>query len=271
MALFRCSYRSKVMEGNVSFNVIVPEQCIDDIPTVYLLHGIAGTEDDWIRFSAIERYAVENSIAVVMPAGAKSFYTDMKYGLKYYSFISGELMDYTRKMFRLSDKREKTFLAGLSMGGYGALKFALSLPDKYAACATISGVCDVAARFKGGAGNSIAAVAAWGEDYENTLPGSDDDNLELVRRFETNGKIKPWIFQACGTDDGLYENNISFKKYLEGRGFVTEYGECPGAHTWDVWDYFIPKVLEFFKRYMKENGIEENVDKAYTQPIVVKK
>ena len=257
------------MEGNVSFNVIVPEQCLEDIPTIYLLHGIAGNEDDWIRFSAIERYAVERSIAVVMPAAEKSFYTDMKYGRKYYSFISGELMDYTRKMFHLSDKREKTFVAGLSMGGYGALKFALSQPDKYAACGTISGVCDIVERFSAGA-DSIPALAAWGTDYRTTLPGSDDDILELVRRFETNGKEKPWIFQACGTDDGLYANNQHFKKFLEGRGFSYAYGECPGAHTWDVWDYFIPQVIDFFKKYMRENGVEEYIDKEYTQPIVTK-
>ena len=270
MAVFHCDYRSKVMEGNVSFNVIVPEQCIEDIPTVYLLHGIAGNQNDWLRFSAIERYAVERSIAVVMPAGDKSFYTDMKYGRKYYTFISEELIEYTRKMFRLSCKREKTFVAGLSMGGYGALKFALSKPDTYAACASISGVPDICSRLEDGISNRTVAQSVWGEDYLNTVRGSDSDIFELVSRFETSGKPKPWVFQVCGTDDGLYENNLTFKSFIEGKGFTYKFDNGPGAHTWDVWDYWIPYALDFFKEYMRENGVEEYNDKGYTQPIVVK-
>ena len=269
MAVFHCDYRSKVMEGNVSFNVIIPEQCLEDIPTVYLLHGIAGNHDDWFRFSAIERYASERGLAIVMPAAGKSFYTDMVHGPSYYTFITKELCDYVRRIFPLSSKREKNFVCGLSMGGYGALKICLSNPDSYAACGSLSGVPDIYERLKDGA-NKKVAEAVWGDDYLKKIPGSKDDLYALIEKIQENGQKKPWIFQACGTDDSLYENNLKFKAFVESRDFTYEYGEGPGAHTWDVWDYWIPKALDFFKRYMAENGVKCVNDEQYVQPIVKK-
>lgn len=270
MAFFRCDYRSDKLGGNTSFNVIIPEQCIRDIPTVYLLHGISGTQDDWTRFTAIERYAVERSIAVVMPSGDKSYYTDMKYGRKYYSYISEELVEYTRKIFPLSKKREKTFIAGTSMGGYGSLKAALTRPETFAACATVSGVPDIHLRLADGVSNRDVAKAIWGDDYLDVLKGSDSDIFELVKRLEASGGKKPGIYQVCGTEDAFYENNLLFRDFIKERGFRYEYDEGPGGHTWDFWDLWIPRVLDFFKEYMRDGGVEEYIDRDYTQPIVMK-
>ena len=125
MAIFRCEYRSSALEATTCFNVILPEGCTEDIPTVWLLHGLSGNQDDWLRFSSIERYANERRLAIVMPYGGDSFFCDMKYGGRYYTHLADELPAYIRRVFPLSAKREKNFAAGLSMGAYGALKLVL--------------------------------------------------------------------------------------------------------------------------------------------------
>jgi len=269
MAVFHCDYRSRILAGNVNFNVVLPEQCVDDIPFVLLLHGLAGNQDDWLRFTSIERYAIERSIAVVMPNADKSFYSDMVHGRKYYSYVTGELLDYVRRVFPLSRKREKTFVAGLSMGGYGAFKIALGASDQFAAAASLSGVPDMVQRIQAGRFPEVRK-AIWGNNYMETLPGSSDDPYELVRRLEASDLPKPWLFQACGTEDTLYDNNLLFKEFIENRGFVYEFHEGPGAHTWDVWDYWIVHAIDFFKRYMAEYGVEQNVLPSYPQSIAFK-
>ena len=94
----------------------------EDIPTLWLLHGMHGDRNSWMNGSAIVRHARARGIAVVMPSAENSFYTDQKYGFKYYTFIAKELPEYLRKILPLSKKREKNYIAGLSMGGYGAFK-----------------------------------------------------------------------------------------------------------------------------------------------------
>ena len=190
MALFRCEFRSKVLELNAAFNVILPEACTTDAPVVYLLHGLSGDQDEWIRQTSIERYLNDRGMAAVMPAASKSWYCDMKHGLNYYTYITQELPRYVQSVFPISAKREKNFVAGLSMGGYGALKMALRESDKFAACASFSGAADIYERFALGDRHD-QGVAIWGEDYLNAIKGSMDDTYELTRRLEAEGKPKP--------------------------------------------------------------------------------
>ena len=127
----------------MTFNAVIPEGCKEDIPVVYLLHGLSDDHTMWCRRTSAERYADKYGIALIMPNADRSFYTDMKYGGKYYSYISDELVEYTRDLFHLSHKREKNFMCGLSMGGYGALKIAFKNPEKYEAVAAFSAVADI--------------------------------------------------------------------------------------------------------------------------------
>ena len=121
MALLTANFRSAELSHETAVNIILPEGCPEeDIPTVFLLHGMHGDHSSWVRKTCIERYAAERRLAVVMPDGENSFYADMKYGKKYFTYVSEELVDYVRKILRLSRKRERTFVCGLSMGGYGA-------------------------------------------------------------------------------------------------------------------------------------------------------
>ncbi len=271
MAVFQCSYRSRVQGRSVFFNVIIPEQCEDDIPVVYMLHGTNATAYDWIKALSIERYATARSIAVVMPSCDNSYFCDMKYGYRQYTYLMEELIPYCRKMFRLSEKREKNFVSGLSMGGYGAMRTALLNPDVFAAAAPMSGVFDIYDCWCGGSlGNSdkTIPITVWGEDYENVLKLPEYDLYKMVESFESSGRQKPWIYQCCGTEDFLNADNNKFREFMSGRGFRYEFEQWKGAHTWDFWDEALPKVFDFFKKYMKENGVEQCLNGRFPSSVV---
>ena len=111
---------------------------------LYLLHGYTGDGGDWMRLSRLERYLENKQAVAVMPDGGKGFYTDTCSGDAYWTYLSQELPQFIETNFAVSNRRERTFAAGLSMGGYGALKLALRRPERYAAAASFSGVVDVA-------------------------------------------------------------------------------------------------------------------------------
>ena len=150
MAFIQCGFFSEVLGLSTSMNVILPQSSAGQIGmegksfsekhhTLYLLHGLSDDHTIWMRRTSIERYAASLGIAVVMPAVHRSFYTDMANGYNYWTFVSEELPAIARSFFPLSDAREDNFVAGLSMGGYGAFKLALRCPDKFAAAASLSG------------------------------------------------------------------------------------------------------------------------------------
>lgn len=106
--------------------------------TLILLHGFTGKHSNWHRYTALERYAADNNIAVITPDGGYSMYANMAYGQNYFDYVSTELVEIIHKMFRLPVDRENLFIGGLSMGGYGALKVALTCPDRFSKCIAFS-------------------------------------------------------------------------------------------------------------------------------------
>src|SRR5687767_5064296 len=147
MAFFDCHFFSDTLAMTVSTHVLIPQQSKGQIgiesgparetyPTLFLLHGLSDDHTIWTRRTSIERYATAKNIAVVMPAVGRSFYQDMASGPRYWNFVSEELPGIMRQFFPLSSKREDTFAAGLSMGGYGALRLGLARPEKFAAAAS---------------------------------------------------------------------------------------------------------------------------------------
>ena len=248
ITVMHCHFRSECLEMDTDVNVLIPTAADlnEDIPVLYLLHGMHGDYTSWLNGSAIGKYARMRKIAVVMPSAANSFYCNMKYGYRYYDYVTQELPAFLRKMFPiLSTKREKTFIAGLSMGGYGAVKLALQNPEQYAACASLSGCLNLATRAEmedTGWGN--IAVANWGTDYPRTFPHSENDLFWLIDHFPKD-KEKPRIYYACGTEDFLYGENQDFRKYIEGKGFETQYGEGPGVHNWEFWDGWILPAIDW--------------------------
>jgi S-formylglutathione hydrolase FrmB len=238
-------------------NVILPQKAqtqigmestaSDDPAVLYLLHGLSDDHTIWLRRTSVERYAAGYPLAVVMPAVNRSFYTDMAHGgAAYWTFISEELPQIVQSFFKVSNDREKTFVAGLSMGGYGAFKLALRHPERYAAAASLSGCLDI---------NTIATErkAAGQNEYEDIfgpldkLPGSANDLLALADRFPTSGKTK--FYQCCGTGDFLYQENLTFRNRARKLNLTYEEHEGDG-HEWGYWDRQIQRVLDWITGLM---------------------
>ena len=213
---------------------------------LYLLHGHSDDHTAWQRWTSIERYVEGFNLAVVMPAGHLSFYTDMAYGPKYGQFIGEEVPAVVHDLFPLSSKREDTFVAGLSMGGYGAFKLALTYPERYAAAASLSGAVDMAevVRPKKGDPANKAWLAKMRTVFGDLskVTGSRHDLFALARKV-SKAPVKPRLYQCCGTEDFLYADNIRFRDTMRKLPFDYTDEEGPGEHVWAYWDKMIQNVL----------------------------
>ncbi|MCM3748551.1 esterase family protein [Paenibacillus pasadenensis] len=256
MALAQCSFFSDVLGLTCSMNVIIPQRTKYQIgmegkvhggkfPVLYLLHGLSDDHSIWLRRTSIERYAAEYGIAVVMPTVQRGFYTDMKTGGRYWTFISEELPEIAGAMFPLSEKREDTFAAGLSMGGYGAFKLALKRPDRYAAAASLSGALDIQALYSREE-TITAGELKWIFGTRTEAADGADDLFRLAKETaRLPQQEQPQLFQCCGTEDFLYADNQSFRAHADGLGLRLHYEESPGTHEWGYWDAQIQRVLQW--------------------------
>jgi putative tributyrin esterase len=256
MALIQCDFRSNVLGLETSMNVIlpepksagssaVPEEANRRYPTLYLLHGLFGNHTDWQRNTLIERYVAPLDLAVVMPEVHRSFYTDMAYGLRFWTFISEELPIIARSLFPLSKERKDTFVAGLSMGGYGAFKLALTCPDRYAAAAILSVPMDVL----------TIVNAMQGEEWQHelktifgdigSLAGGKHDLYALAEQAAKSPGEKPRLYMWCGTEDPFYPSNVRFRHYAERIGLDITSEEGSGGHDFVAWNRQIQRVLEW--------------------------
>jgi S-formylglutathione hydrolase FrmB len=253
MILNEINFFSEVLGIRSTMNVLLPQRTLDEIKnkrkpkyrTLYLLHGHSDDHTAWMRWTSIENYVEGLNLAVVMPAVNLSFYTDMVYGKNYFQFISEEVPAVVRDLFSLSSRREDNFVAGLSMGGYGAFKLALSLPERYAAAASLSGAVDVTAATKG---HGLHDEKEWGIEMKSVfgdtrkLVGSEHDLLALAKKVAKE-PVKPRLYQCCGTEDFLYADNIRFRDAIRKLPFDFTYEEGPGDHVWQYWDRMIQRVL----------------------------
>ncbi|MGF9699823.1 alpha/beta hydrolase [Paenibacillus sp. MABNR03] len=252
MALIKCDFYSDALGLSTSMHVILPQQThtqigMDNVsgkglhPTLYLLHGLSDDDSIWLRRTSIERYVANLGIAVVMPQVHRSFYTDMAEGGRYWTFISEELPALARSFFPLSPKREDNYVAGLSMGGYGAFKLALRKPEQYAAVASLSGALDIAAHMDRNASSALQQ-AELQRIFGPQVAGTENDLIHLLK--ESQGQ-RPLLYQCCGTEDFLYEDNQSFRQACAKTDFQLTYEEEPGGHDWAYWDTKIQNVLNW--------------------------
>jgi putative tributyrin esterase len=214
-------------------------------PTLYLLHGLSDDHTIWTRRTSIERYAAERNIAVVIPAVARSFYQDMASGPKYWTFLSEEFPALCQHYFPLSSAREDTFAAGLSMGGYGALRLGLARPDKFTAVASLSGALDLASRLREvDKPSSRIDRQEWTGIFGPELKAPSDSNLWLLAsKVASSSGPRPAVYLACGTEDELLAETRAFRQHLDAIGLPLTYHEGPGAHEWGYWDDQIQRVL----------------------------
>jgi S-formylglutathione hydrolase FrmB len=249
MALLTVNFFSDVLEVGASMNVIWPQTTEHQVgvsggrsasrpPVLYLLHGRTDDHSAWTRNSSVERYAVARGVAVVMPAVQRSFYTDEVHGDRYWTFLSEELPALVGSMFRVSKRREDTFVAGLSMGGYGAMKCALRDPDRFAAAATMSGALDIQALLRDRERRQELVDRVFGPK-----PAADEDVFALLE--SADGSRLPRLHVSCGTEDQLLDHSRRFAAAAEKRGADVTVDLRPGEHEWGFWDTEIRTVLDW--------------------------
>ncbi len=263
MGVIKFNFLSKELGMQTNISVCIPTFSFADMyngrtevyvpgmkyQVLYLLHGGSGDDSDFIHFSNIVRYADENKIAVVMPCDYNAAYNDDPYGPKYYSYLVNELPEVCKSIFPISDKREDTFIAGLSMGSHGAMKIAMNHPERFAAALLMSGasyrpgvptfvptqngVFDLETKPQGPPFNA-AGDKFQDPDY---IKGTVNDVFAIAKENAESGKKLPKVFFRVGDcDHALYRAQLA-NKDLQAWGYDTKFEVVEGlGHEWDLWD-----------------------------------
>lgn len=246
MALLNFQYRSEVLSMSVTINLLYPDAAlcnaeIEDIPVLYLLHGMSGNADTWMRRTSIERYVRNTNVIVVFPDTHDGWYTNTPYGYNYFDAIALELPQVLANLLpKMSRKREKTFVAGLSMGGYGAMKLALQT-NRFSYAASLSGALDfqdVESLVDDFRGRTYWQGVFGQQVFDRNHPAHLVNWLE-----EADRKTKLFIW--CGEQDFLFPANQRAKQILEHAEFDLTYSSSPGKHEWYYWDQQIQEVLKW--------------------------
>jgi putative tributyrin esterase len=273
MALLQAHFISKTLCMMSTINVVMPERDIregaSELPVLWLLHGGGGTHSDWVRFTNVERYASDRGIAVVMPCAGNSRYCNMTYGGDYYDYLVEELPGICRHFFpSLSGKRELNYIAGLSLGGSGAISLGMRNPDKYGAIGIFSASSIIPLEHlrplsaggpppPGGPGKKSVNMLNFGVEDTGDLKGTEHDVLMHARNNVREGKPLPRVFHAVGTEDHAYPVGLGLKKFFEGfegNPYRYEFHEEPGAHNWDFWDKWVRVFLDWLKTDRERAG-----------------
>lgn len=203
-------------------------------PVLYLLHGMGNNHATWTGYTNVELFAEERNIAVVMISAENKSYVNIG-GDKFYDFIENELQDFVKGNFHVSDRPEDTYIAGLSMGGFGTLVHALSNPEKYCALGAFS------------AAVQLNPSSLSGDDEKPINPQYDP--MTLAEGIYKNGEKFPQMYIACGEKDFLIEANTSFKDRLIEMGNDVTWVTMPEyGHEWRFWNIQIEKFLDWLPR-----------------------
>ena len=268
MAVIQLNYLSKALLRTVDVTVVLPADTLNmdtmiytqkkEYKTLYLLHGIFGDQNDWLYGTRIQRFASERGLCVVMPSGENMFYVNQANTHNLYShFIGEELVEMTRAMFPLSHKKEDTFIAGLSMGGYGAIVNGLKYYQTFGYIAGLSSALLLEDWLE--CKSPIIQGVDAKKYYESVfgdiskLQGSNKDYYALVKKIPHDQL--PKMYMCIGTDDSLLETNRKYKNYLLKEGIDLTYEEGPGSHEWDFWDRYILKILDWLPLNKKDEGL----------------
>ena len=242
MTLVQASFFSKNLNRQVYYNAMIPTTQ-QPLRTLYLLHGWSGSHDDWIKRTRVLELAEKYHIAIIFPNGENSFYVDFSEAESYGKMVAEDLVAETRQLFNLSDKREDTWIAGLSMGGYGALRLGFLYGHIFSKITGMS--------------SRIIARGMDDLDYQDyqqlppTLknifirktPSEIEQELDLTvlaKRVEQWPKIEPY----CGREDDFYQHNKNFYHWLKQKSITVNFYETEGDHNWDYWNQVIEPVIQ---------------------------
>ena len=270
MSLSRLDFWSEILGMEQTVYVILPDKGegappeppppADGWPVLYLLHGTSHDCSNWLRYTGIERYASDRKVAVVMPSAQLSGYADMAYGPAFFTYLTQELPAVIKGLYRISPRREDTFVAGVSMGGYGAAKIGLTYPERYAAIGALSNGNHAYMRPIGlHARNEKEAfpisvldarhLLCWGIGPEGDPRGTGEDLYVLAQQALERDVPLPAVFHTCGSFDrnlAQAQHMRDFFRSLPGDPFHYVYYEEPyGEHTWEYWDKWIRIFLSW--------------------------
>jgi putative tributyrin esterase len=249
MALVRIDHVPETVGVNSPLYVIVPDPGkMGDLPVagrkvLYLLHGLSDDGSAWPRYTSIETLAAAYGLVVVMPSAGRSFYTNQPNGQSYFSYLTQELPRYLADLFSLRPRREDTYVAGNSMGGYGAVKAALLHPELYAAAASFSGVLTLAVlKLIPEADPRRKEFATLFGDLEKIEGGEHDPAVWLQRAAHSPAQL-PRLFISVGRQEDVYPLSGMFHAACQSKGVASDYHEEDGAHDWFFWDGQIRRFL----------------------------
>lgn len=254
---FRGTVYSKTLDMDTSVTVVAPNRLKreGEYKVAYLLHGLCSDSGFWLDYSMLPYYANLRDTVYIMPQVGRSFYSDMKHGFDYFTYITEELPKICKNLFRISAKREDTAVLGVSMGGYGALKCALTKPEQYGSCAAFSSAClfmREAMAETAEKGITQGFIDAFGRQLPRDFAAIFGDDLncppecdlpELAKRAAGAG-AKPKIYMTCGTRDPFYEDNLKFCKLLDDCGLQYEFESWDAEHDFECFNDALKKAIE---------------------------
>ena len=251
MAFIELDLRSGYLNSHEEVWMILPDEKPpkDGYPVLWLFHGAHQDCSEWVRNSSVERFANERGLAVIMPTMLHSYGMDMKYGADYFSMVTRELWPELHWMFPcLSQKKEKNFVAGASMGGYIAYKWALTCPEQFAKAGGFAGSIDIVSvlhkhigKGKPDFGHYLANSFGSPEAIEHTK----DDLFWLAAKQQKAGKLLPECWMVCGTEDFGYELCKAACERLSGMGLDVTWLEDHGEHNFAIWDRYIEPLFDW--------------------------
>ena len=258
MASGRMEFHADTIMQHANFSFVLPNDvCMEEVKnlrhydrptkTLILLHGLTGTDTDWLFGGVAQEMAIQYNLAVFMPTAGNFFYLDRGYpGGNYGSFVGEEFPAYIRSTFGYAQRREDTIIAGLSMGGYGAIHTALAYPETFSGCVALSSALRVHAIAQGKL-DGVMPMEMIRDVFGDpeTLETSDRNPEVQIRSLKAAGTALPKLYLACGTEDGLVAPNRDFHQFLTAEGVDHRYEEGPGVHNWTFWNEYLPRGLEY--------------------------
>jgi putative tributyrin esterase len=260
-------FESRLAGRAMPYGVVLPAGYARDaargrrFPVLYLLHGLYGSHADWLSKTRLATYAAEHRLIVVTPEGGNGWYTDSATVEldRYESYIIRELIPEVERRFSAERSRGGRAVAGLSMGGYGALKFGIKYPDMFALAASMSGAVGAASwqsedELPGGLFRA-SVVRTFGPPGGATK--AENDLFRLVAGLGPEEAARlPFLYLDCGTEDGLrlLPQNRALADLLVARKVAHEYRQLPGDHNWAYWDRQVREVLRLASARLSAGG-----------------
>ena len=251
----RYELKSNLLGRSVDYRILYPVQYQypdkreKRFPVIYLLHGVTGHSSDWLERTRMALYATHYDLFIVMIEGGNGWYTDSASvpADKYESYILQELIPEVEKRFRVSQERDGRAIAGLSMGGYGAVKFALKRPEMFAVAASMSGAFGAASWTQKDMPNSGPILDSILKTFGpvNSSTRTENDVFKLVRNVPAEQiSSLPFFYLDCGTEDFLFPFSRELAGLFVERKIPHEYRQLPGDHNWKYWDRQIHEILK---------------------------